>query len=640
MKKRYDNKLTKYIIIIPLVSLVLLATILLTVVIYNQNNHIKDDLKERKTLDIQKEKDLLSLKINQIISLIEYNQKDNYFTEEILKQRLLKRISSIRYGTKGYIYIVDGKGILKAHRNKKLINTDAFSIKDSNGVHYMKDGYNLSKKYDEAFLEYISVTNEGQNWNNRKKLTFVKYYPKWDWAISTGVYISDLDASIAIKEMKIKNEFDHQNKLLIFYSVILTLVVIILTTALAKKIASKLYSKNISLQQKIDIQTNELRANIVFLHKLLDTVPVPIFIKNNDFVFIKCNSAFCDFLELSKSEIIGKTVFDIAPKELADKYNTEDMKLLKDEKQYYKSNVITKSGDIKVVEFYKAAYYENDKFAGILGVIFDITDKEKLHDNLQKKVTDKSNQIKEEQLKNIKFTAIGQLAAGITHEINTPLTYIKGNFEMMRYDIEDLPPSDMRNQMMDDSNKITDGINRISNIVESMREMSQKSKETKEHANIYHALVTSLILIHNRAKQITKIKLNDEEFNTNMKKDKYNYISYVQKQRVEQVFIIVINNALDELVKIDDYEKREISINIANNDNSIIVTIQDNAGGIPLEIIDTIFEPFVSSKESSGIGIGLNVAKKIIFDQNGDIEAYNKNDCAVFKITLPISKEV
>ena len=71
--------------------------------------------------------------------------------------------------------------------------------------------------------------------------------------------------------------------------------------------------------------------------------------------------------------------------------------------------------------------------------------------------------------------------------------------------------------------------------------------------------------------------------------------------------------------------------------DKIKVIFKDNAGGIPKEIIDNIFEPFVSSKEASGIGIGLNVAKKIIKQNNSTITAANCDDGACFTITLPLS---
>ncbi len=249
---------------------------------------------------------------------------------------------------------------------------------------------------------------------------------------------------------------------------------------------------------------------------------------------------------------------------------------------------------------------------------------------------EQSKIMEKEQLKNIKFTAIGQLAAGITHEINTPLTYIKGNFEMIKYDIQDLPDGIAKERILEDSEKVMDGINRLSNIVESMREMSQKSKESKENVNIYHTLITSLTLLYNRSKQISKIKLNGELFKIGFDKDKELYVCCVQKQRVEQTWVIIINNALDELVKIDNFEDRLIDINIKCTDDNknIVIKIKDNAGGIPNDINENIFEPFVSTKESSGMGVGLNIAKKIIEDQNGIIRAYNEDDGAVFEIRL------
>ncbi len=245
-----------------------------------------------------------------------------------------------------------------------------------------------------------------------------------------------------------------------------------------------------------------------------------------------------------------------------------------------------------------------------------------------------TKQYEDEQLKAIKFTAIGQLAAGMTHEINTPLTYIKGNFEMMQYDIEDLESSDMKTRMQEDSIKIIDGINRLSNIVESMREMSQKSKESKEKVNIYHTIVTSLTLLYNRSKQISNIKLNGDLFIIGMDREKEDYYSCVQQQRIEQVWVIILNNALDELVKIEVFEDRMIDINIKYDDDDIVVKIKDNAGGVPMSILDNIFDPFISTKESSGMGVGLNVAKKIVDEQDGKIVVYNEDDGAVFEIRL------
>jgi len=279
-------------------------------------------------------------------------------------------------------------------------------------------------------------------------------------------------------------------------------------------------------------------------------------------------------------------------------------------------------------------------FVLVLNPLEDKRKLQELNQNLSAKINEeveKSRQKdkihQEEQIQNAKLSSIGSLAAGITHEINTPLTYIKGNFEMMGYDIEDLPNSDIKTRMLEDSVKINDGLNRIANIVESMREISQSSKETKESINIYSTLITSLTMAYNRSKQISKILLNNKIFTIdNINKNEFEFICNVQKQRIEQVWIIIINNALDELVKIDDYENRVLSINIEENEKNIIVSFKDNAGGINNDIINNIFEPFVSSKEHSGMGVGLNIAKKIIQQQDGKITAFNENDGAVFQV--------
>ena len=644
MIKNHADSVTKYIILIPVFALILLSTVLITIVINNQNHHLEDDILQMRTAYIENQKDLIKDKVNQAISLIESKIELDNQPKELVKELLTNRLSKFRYGKKGYIYIVNSSGRLIAHRNQDIIRSDAFSIKDVNNKFYMKDGYNLAKENGDGFLEYTSVTNSDTSWNDKKKLTYVKYYSNYKWAISAGVYNCDMDDIIDSKIEHTKKQYQEQNILLILFSMITTLSVITITIILARNIASKLNQTNKTLYRKVDEKTKELQENLAFMNKLLNIMPIPIFIKDEEFRYIKCNDAFCTFLNLTKDDVIGKSVYDLAPIDLANEYHQKDLELLhKDKQQYIYTVEANGDKEKKIVEFYKTSFQNNDKFAGIIGVIIDITLQEKSKLKLQEKVFNKTMQnieqtkkFEEEQLKNIKFTAIGQLAAGITHEINTPLTYIKGNFEMIKYDILDLPDNAIKERMLVDSQKVMDGINRLSNIVESMREMSQKSKESKESVNIYNTLITSLTLLYNRSKQISNIKLNGELFTIGFDKDKELYVSCVQKQRVEQTWVIIINNALDELVKVDNFEDRIIDINISYTDdnNEIVIKVKDNAGGIPADIIGNIFDPFVSSKESSGMGVGLNVAKKIIEEQNGTIKAYNEKDSAVFEIRL------
>jgi len=256
---------------------------------------------------------------------------------------------------------------------------------------------------------------------------------------------------------------------------------------------------------------------------------------------------------------------------------------------------------------------------------------------LQEKLDKELKAYQEERILNAKFTATGQLAAGITHEINTPLTYIKANIEMMKYDIDDISNLDIKSNMGENLIQIVDGINRIETIVNSMKEISQQSVREKITTNIYSTIITSTILTYNKIKHISPIYINDKKFEINMDKNMFKFFAKVEIQRIEQVWIILINNAMDELVKIKDLNNRRLNINIYEKNNKIIIIFKDTAGGIDNNIIKELFEPFKNTKKSSGIGMGLSIAKRIIDDQNGaTIEAYNEDNGAVFKITLSI----
>ena len=145
--------------------------------------------------------------------------------------------------------------------------------------------------------------------------------------------------------------------------------------------------------------------------------------------------------------------------------------------------------------------------------------------------------------------------------------------------------------------------------------------------------------MNNSLSNISKVSINGKLFHLGMNSKEFTFLSNVQKQRLEQVWIVIINNALDELVKIQEYDQRKLTIDISSDDQNIIVKFQDNAGGISPNIIENLFEPLVSTKESGGLGIGLNIAKKIVEEQEGNIVAYNQDDGAIFKVTLPLMQK-
>lgn len=390
----------------------------------------------------------------------------------------------------------------------------------------------------------------------------------------------------------------------------------------------------------------KLQKQFEELEDILDIVPVPIFTKDKTFRYIHCNKAFCTFLKLKKEMILGRTVYDLFPKEKADFYQQKDEEIVHLSYQTYKVELYASPYHKDFVfEVHKKRVMREEEFEGFVGVLIDITQKEEQEQYLQSRVQEEieknfQNQLlhEKEMIRNAKFTSIGQMAAGITHEINTPLTYVKGNFEMLIEDIELFPSSLHRDAMLHDSHVIKEGLERIESIIETMREASQKSREQAEEVNLYATIVSALMLSRNRSHQVVNIMVNGKPFDKNMAKDEMNYTCYLQKQRIEQVWLVILNNALDELVKIEDFEKRSLHVEISKNNKIVKVRFCDNAGGINSSILPRIFEPFESTKESSGIGIGLNIAQTIVMQNDGNITAYNEGDGAVFEIVLPLIK--
>jgi two-component system, cell cycle sensor histidine kinase and response regulator CckA len=128
-----------------------------------------------------------------------------------------------------------------------------------------------------------------------------------------------------------------------------------------------------------------LRDQIHFLQVLLDAIPNPVFYKDTDRVFLGCNKAFEDFIGRPRDEIIGKTVYDMAPKDLADVYREADEALFRDSGvQVYETRAVSADGTRRDVLVTKATFRNADgSLGGLIGAIVDITDRKRTEESLR-----------------------------------------------------------------------------------------------------------------------------------------------------------------------------------------------------------------------------------------------------------------
>lgn len=249
----------------------------------------------------------------------------------------------------------------------------------------------------------------------------------------------------------------------------------------------------------------------------------------------------------------------------------------------------------------------------------------------------KVSEMLEKRLEELKLASIGELVAGITHELSTPITYLKANLEMLKYDIDDIKENDIiKTSILNTHSILSNGLNRLSNIINNTREILKKGKNKKQTENLYSTLITSIRMVYNRAKHLMPIYINNTLFSLDINENFEIFEANIIKEKMEQVWIIILNNACDEFAKSEkEFNKRRLDITIRESMNTIIIKFEDNAGvGISDSILSTIFEPFISTKVDYGVGVGLNIAKQIIEQHNGIIKAYNEKNKAVFEIII------
>jgi len=161
-----------------------------------------------------------------------------------------------------------------------------------------------------------------------------------------------------------------------------------------------------------------LKDQLAFLRALLDTIPSPIFYKSADGIYQGCNTAFEAVLGLPREEIVGKTVYDVAPKDLADKYREMDDALLAEQGvQVYEGTVLYTDGVRHDVVFHKATYSHADgAVAGLVGVMLDITERKSLEKELRE-----ADRVR----------VLAESAGAAAHEIGQPLSVLLARTELM-----------------------------------------------------------------------------------------------------------------------------------------------------------------------------------------------------------------
>lgn len=234
--------------------------------------------------------------------------------------------------------------------------------------------------------------------------------------------------------------------------------------------------------------------------------------------------------------------------------------------------------------------------------------------------------------KTIRMASLGVMASGITHEINQPLNAIMIDAQAMLYkdDQEKVLPIGYRDRI----EYIIQATERITNIVNHIRfYWSPKNTVAKQELNVNEVISTATGYLQQQIKShqiILKLIFTPE-----------NLKIHGSKISLEQIIINLLTNSIQALDNIDKKEKR-IVITTLKKDDFALIEIDDNGSGIPPEIADKIFDPFITSKEEGyGTGLGLTLVQNFSKDLNAVItHSKNKFGGCRFTIKIPLSHTI
>ena len=226
----------------------------------------------------------------------------------------------------------------------------------------------------------------------------------------------------------------------------------------------------------------------------------------------------------------------------------------------------------------------------------------------------------EQLLQSEKMSAVGQLISGVAHELNNPLTAILGYAQL-------LESEGLQERAQDYVRKLFKQAQRTHRVVQNLLSFARQRKSEKQAVDLRKVLEETLTL------REYDLKVNNITIEREIDPNTPN--ADADPHQLEQVFLNVINNALDAMLEIG--ERRTLKVRVQPNDKFVCLEFHDSGPGI--QDPKRIFDPFYTTKSiGKGTGLGLSICYGIVKEHGGDILAHNRPEGgAVVEVRIPVS---
>lgn len=634
---RSEQQLIKIIKYTPSIFIILISSLVIALLFFENKKTFEKEKRAIEQEFTQKNKVLINEQVNSAYNYIINEQKNTQQELQTSLQEALNNAYTIAYSLyinnqdkpkkeiealitnalrnitfnkgRGYFFIYEktGKNVMLPY-SPSLEGKDFINHQDAKGTFIIREVIELLKHTDETFYEWYWYKPNDTSMQ-RKKVGYYKNFEPFDWFIGTGEYVEDFEKEVQQRVLSNINQIRYGENGYIFI----------------------------------------IDYNSIYLSHIRQNFIGQSAVTNNDTIDIK--KVIDDLIAIAKngegyySYIQNKKPNTNMPiKKISYVKGLENWSWMIGSGFYVDdvNNAIEKRKQQLNEDFknYMSDIIQIALFLTFILLLFSIY----FSDLLQKKFINYKNEINlhihnNEKQQNLlaqqsKMAAMGEMIGNIAHQWRQPLSTITTSATGMQLQQE-------LNLLEDkDLLKGLDCINKsaqyLSHTIDDFRNFFTANKKK----NIFHIKnsiqqAISLVSVQFYKKNIEIIE-NIEDIE----------ICGYENELI-QVIINLLNNARDELIKKQDHEKKLIFITTMVKNNQLILSIKDNANGIHSSVINQIFEPYFSTKESStGTGIGLFMSKEIILkNMQGTLKVcnetyvYNEKEYtgAMFTITLPIT---
>lgn len=325
---------------------------------------------------------------------------------------------------------------------------------------------------------------------------------------------------------------------------------------------------------------------------ILAALPDLMFVVSRDLVFEEYQAPELEQLLMPPSDFVGKRVDEVLPPDVASRVNDAVLGTLAD-------------GERRTVPYALDLPDGRQWFEAISGLCDQ--------DSVLFVVRDRTRQVlTEERLRmNDRMASLGTLASGVAHEINNPLTYVLGNLDFIRETLE--PAGDQ--ELLGAFSDAVHGLEQVAALVGDLRVFSHPGRTEFTAVDLNHVVDATIRIAKGALDRCAVLVREPQELPP----------IAGNASQVGQVVLNLVTNAIDA-IESGSTADNEIRIDTCHDDKKVVLTVSDTGAGIPAELGERIFDPFVTSKAAGiGTGLGLSICRSIVVSLGGTIRAERRS---------------